>query len=113
MQLPVLLGLGAVALWLHSKKSSAAEPGEIVTKNGHTWILRAQSNPPGQVGATTTKVYAPRGSWGPHEELLVLSYYVAIAPNAPRMLSGVGANVPVAIRDAAIADLGVEVPGAS
>lgn len=110
------LGLGALAIWLIKKPSQAASPlaaeGQLVSKNGHTWELVVVPNEPGMVGAIKTNVFAPAGSWGPHQRLLVVSFSTAIAPNAQPQLSGVGADVPVAMRDAAIADLGIQIPGA-
>lgn len=111
--LTITLGFGALAAWLLTKKAQSAAPtGMIVEKNGHRWELVDVPNPPGVVGANTTNVFAPAGSWGPHQRMLVLSFYVAVVPNAPRVLSGVGAGVPVQMRDAAMKDLAITVPGA-
>lgn len=108
----ITLGLGGLAAWLLTKKAESTAPSTdtIVEKNGHRWIIRDVPNAPGVVGASTFKVYAPKGSWGPHDEMLVLQYYVAVVPNAKRILSGVGQGVPVAMRDAAMADLNVVPP---
>lgn len=109
----ITLGLGGLAAWLLTKKTAATETpnSEIVSKNGHTWELVYLVPKPGAVGASTTNVFAPAGSWGPHQRMLVLQFYVATAPNAPRILSGVGTDVPVAMRDAAMTDLAVKPPG--
>ena len=110
--LTITLGLGGIAFWLLTKKAAiAADPGELVETNGHKWLLRILPNPPGSVGAVTTNVFAPAGSWGPHSEMLVLRFSTPIVPGSPRILSGVGTDVPVQMRDAAMADLGVKVPG--
>lgn len=109
----ITLGLGGLAAWALTKKLSAAEAtstDKLVEKNGHKWLVRFIPPAPGVVGANNYNVFAPKGSWGPHEEMLVLRYYEAIVPNPVKTLSGVGANVPVAMRDAAMADLGVVPP---
>lgn len=107
----VTLGLGGLAAWLITKKAAqAATNGMLVEKNGHKWLLRVVEPPPGVVGSATYNVFAPAGSWGPHSELLVVRYTQATAPSAPKVLAGVGANVPVAMRDAAMVDLGIVPP---
>lgn len=107
----VTLGLGGLTAWLLMQKAAtSSEAGELVKKNGHEWLIRPVKQPAGAVGANVYSVYAPAGSWGPHAELLVVRYSVATAPNAKKILAGVGAGVPIAMRDAALTDLGIAAP---
>lgn len=107
----ITLGLGGLAAWLLTKKAASAAADVVVEKNGHKWLLRAVPPAPGVIGSETVNVFAPAGSWGPHSELLVVRYTRAIAPTAQKILAGVGSGVPVAMRDAALADLGIKTPG--
>lgn len=125
--------LGAAALFFLSKKSSATEPGGStvppgyvppeqsplipatpppagvtkvpVTINGHPWLLVPIT---GQ-GIATVDVYAPAGSWGPHEELRVCRFTQASSESA-RVLAGVAEDVPKAVLDAALVDLQIQLP---
>lgn len=105
MNTTLLLGLGALGYWLVKKKSG----DQVITINDHTWVLRAVAPVPGQ--PSFTNVLAPKGSWGPHNEMLVVRFSQT-GPSAPRLLAGVGADVPVAMRDAALKDLAIKPPGA-
>ena len=104
MNTPIMLALGGLGYWLYKKKTG----DQTITLNGHTWVLRKLEPVVGQ--PTATNVFAPKGSWGPHEEMLVLRF-TETAAGAPRILAGVGDAVPVAMRDAAMTDLAVKPPG--
>ncbi|HEY3493834.1 MAG TPA: peptidoglycan-binding protein [Polyangiaceae bacterium] len=124
------LGVGAFAL-LSAKKASALPPGtpsssvppaatvpslpattppppnapsQTVSVNGHTWKLVKRTD--GDID-----VFAPAGSWGPHAELLVCRFKQGAAAS-DRTLAGAGKDVPKAVLDAALKDLGIKVPGA-
>lgn len=83
------------------------KPGDVVTgKSGKAWRVVLI----GTSGATHTyEVFAPAGTFGPHEELSVLRYSQTGSDQASRKLVGKGAGVPVAITQAAGADFGVPV----
>lgn len=83
---------------LPATPAPAASTGQTVSVNGHTWKLVPVSG--------GTDVFAPAGSWGPHGELRVLRF----TGTSPRVLAGVAADVPKAVLDAAMKDLGVVVP---
>lgn len=114
------LALGAVGAGLYwyfarpsAPPSSIASPPVItakVTAGGHDWIVRDVPTASGSANGSTTDIYAPAGSWGPHAELRVLRFTRAATPNAPKVLAGVGADVPVTMRDAAIAAFAITVP---
>lgn len=95
----LLLALGTLAAGLVIYKTAFA--ATTVDINGHTWKLEA-------LDGGKTNVKAPKGSWGPHEELLVLQF---VDQGGTRVLSGVGQGVPDAMRVAALKDLNVKVPG--
>jgi hypothetical protein len=122
MQPNLLLGLAGAgaAYWYFFMRTAQAAlpPGQTVSAGGRTWILRDVAQPLDArgvpvVGASLVDVYAPAGSWGPHAELRVIRYAVVTAPGLPKILAGVGANVPIAMRDAAMAAFGVKVEGAA
>lgn len=110
--LPVL-GLGALAFVLSSKKAGATESvptlpaspapagaGTTVTVGKHTWKLVP-------AGSGQIDVYAPAGSWGPHGELRVLRYQEA---GKAKVLVGAAEGVPKAVLDAAMKDLKIQAP---
>lgn len=112
-KLLLALGIGAAGLVIY--ETAFAKDGATVEINGHTWELvpvkNENANGQPAVGASLTDVYAPKGSWGPHERLLVLRFATVVVPGSPRILSGVGQGVPEAMRVAAMKDLAIKVPG--
>lgn len=94
----VSAGIGA-AVWYFSKNAGA----QTVEINGRKWAVKKVT---ATDGTEHVDVYAPAGSWGPHAEMLVLRYDAAT-----KVLSGVGKDVPIAMRDAALAAFDVKVPG--
>lgn len=110
----IALAAGAGVYYFATK----AKASQTVVKNGREWILEKVSTPPRDDGKVITgqgetwNVYAPAGSWGPHGKLLVVQYHTVLGPGSGyRVLSGVGQDVPVALRDAAIAAFDITVPG--
>lgn len=126
------LGAGLFAV-LSSKKASALEPGaavkppaskppsstvpsvpatsappsapsQTVSANGHSWKLVKRTD--GDID-----VFAPAGSWGPHDELLVCRFRQGATPS-DRTLVGTGQGVPETVLAAAMKDLGIRAPGA-
>jgi len=135
--LPIALGLGVLAL-AFSKKSSAAPPPPagtppatlppgvippttsvipstpapsettdakttIMGKSGHPWLVA-------DLGGGTYDVYAPKGSWGPHEELRVLRFQQNAATGNQRILTAIVPNAPGDIVSTAMTDLSVVAP---
>lgn len=94
----VALALGAAGFLVYKTAFAAT----TVSINGHTWKLD-------KTDGGATNVYAPKGSWGPHAELLIIQFKDV---GGQRILTGAGQDVPVAMRDAAMVDLGVRPPGA-
>lgn len=110
-----ILGLGALAGLLLSKKSHASvpvlpnaapapgAPSTTESIGGHTWKLVRVANTPDSVD-----VYAPAGSWGPHGELRVLRF--AQKAGGARILAGKADGVPEAVFSAAMKDLRISMP---
>lgn len=101
---PAILLLGAVgigaAVALLGKK-----PGDVVQgKSGKTWRVVFLGN---QAGTTSYEVFAPKSSFGPHDEMSVLRYSQKGSDQSSRAITGVGSGVPSIVVQTAATDFGL------
>lgn len=98
----IVAALGAIGL---GAAAALKKPGDLVTgKSGKAW--RVVMLPP--TGAVKTyEVFAPKASFGPHEEFSVLRYSQTGSDMGSRQIVGIGSGVAESIAAIAASDFGL------
>lgn len=101
---------GAAAYWYFFKREPTVPLHEFISvkgpKSGKTWKVRAVAvDDSGSQKRTTTEVWAPSGSFGPHLDMLVTTYTQVGKDRRERGFSGADALDPMI--QAAIEDFGL------
>ena len=117
----LLVAAGAVGLYFmnqsQAKKSpDTVGPASTVTgASGKTWITRLVQRIPNTTAPSDREqdmlyvdVFAPKGSWGPHDELRVLRYMQVGSNKSTRKFITAPPETPKAIFEAAAKDFGVQ-----
>lgn len=96
------IAVAAGALWYFSrKKTFAFEPikGGVTGKNWLTRVVGISGS--GDAKKTLVEVWAPAGAYGPHQQILVLTYEQTSSDKGSRLNKGVGPQaLPVMVSDA-------------
>lgn len=106
-----VMALGAAGLYLYTAtKKKPATP--VKGKSGKIWLTRVPSVVgSGDSKVTLVEVYAPRNSFGPHQEVLVVTYRQQASDKQSRVAVSTGPHaLPLMITEAA-KDFGVKKPG--
>lgn len=113
MSFPLVpVALGAVALWaLNQKSKSTAQFSTVQAKSGRTWLTRTLGvTGSGDDRYTTVEVWAPAGSFGPHQQVLVATYKQKGADTNNRVAISTGPQAVDAMITAAGQDFGIRKP---
>lgn len=98
----IVAALGAVGL---GAAMALKKPGDVVTgKSGKTWRVVML---PIAGSVKTYEVFAPKASFGPHDEMSVLRYSQTGSDMASRKIVGIGSGVPEVVARAAADDFGL------
>lgn len=101
-KLPLLIGLGAVVA---IAAAQLKKPGDLVSaKSGKTWRVVMLSN---VGGVKTYELWSPAGSFGPHDDMLVLTYQQTGSDTASRKKVSLGPGALEAMVNTAASDFGV------
>lgn len=111
--LPIALGAAGVYWYLHKKEpyEFQAVTGAVTKKPWLTRVLKVQGT--GDAKVTTVELWAPKGSWGPHEQLLVATYQQTGSDKSTRKVLGYGPDALPAMITAAGQDFGISKPATS
>ena len=103
-----LIGLGVLAaLGIGAAVAFGKAKGELVkAKSGKSWLVTLVSN---VNGLKTYDLTSPAGSFGPHDDLLVLRYSQQGSDVSSRQVVSVGAGVPAVMVTTAGQDFGIPV----
>lgn len=111
MALPVVpLALGGLALYLLTRKPLPPF-STVQAASGRTWLVRTihvQGTGPSKV--STTEVWAPAGSFGPHGSVLVATYTQKADDKNSRVAVMTGPHAVPAMITAAGQDFGIKKP---
>ena len=113
MAFPVVpVALGVVALWaLNQKSKQTAQFSTVQAKSGRTWLTRTLGvTGTGDSRYTTVEVWAPAGSFGPHQQVLVATYRQKGSDTNDRVAVSTGPNAVDAMITAAGQDFGIKKP---
>lgn len=108
--LTLIIAAGAAWYFLSKQKSHAFEPitGGVTRK---PWLARVVGiSGSGDNKKTMVELWAPAGSWGPHGNVLVVTYEQTGSNKASRRSMGVGPEAVPAMVTAAGQDFGIQQP---
>ena len=106
----VILAAGAVWYYLSRQKSYAFQPvtGGVTKKPWLTRVVNISGS--GDNKKTMVELWAPAGSWGPHGNVLVVTYEQTGDNKGSRKSLGVGPEAVPAMVTAAGQDFGIQSP---
>lgn len=112
MSLPVVpLALGAAALWYLSHRNAGPAFSTVQSSSGRKWLTRTLGvTGSGASRKTTVEVWAPAGSFGPHQQVLVATYQQSGADTNSRVALSTGPNAVPEMITAAGQDFGIKKP---
>lgn len=108
--LPIIALAGAAYWWLNRKKAYGFQTikGGVTGRSWDTRIVSIKGS--GDDKEQVVEVWAPTGSWGPHHQLLVLTYRQRGSDKGSRQSISVGPHAQAAMVTAAGQDFGVQKP---
>lgn len=112
MSLPIVpIALGAAALWFLNRTGSAPQFSSITASSGRKWLTRTLGvSGTGAARTTTVEVWAPAGSFGPHNQVLVATYRQTGADTNSRVAVSTGPHAVPEMITAAGQDFGIRKP---
>ena len=113
MSFPIVpVALGAAALYFLNRTSVAPQFSPITASSGRKWLTRTLGvTGSGPARTTTVEVWAPAGSFGPHNQVLVATYRQTGADTNSRVAVSTGPHAVPEMITAAGQDFGIRKPG--